>query len=224
MNDYLLSAEWAPQSGVQLTWPHEDTDWRDMLDEVEACFTAIAREIAARERLLIVAPEPEQVRRRIAGEVNLENVRFAACPTNDTWARDHAGITLVNKGGRKCRLLDFCFNGWGLKFAADRDNLITRRCCDNGIFHAEYENRLNFVLEGGSIDSDGKGSLLTSSECLLSPNRNGEWDKPRIFLRQERNRTAQQEDFRDIPALPTSSSPPFSKCNTLKKKSQRRKK
>ena len=180
MNDYLLPAEWAPQSGVQLTWPHEDTDWRDMLDEVEACFTAIAREIAARERLLIVAPEPEQVRRRIADEVNLENVRFAACPTNDTWARDHAGITLVNTGSGKCRLLDFCFNGWGLKFAADRDNRITRHCCDNGIFHAEYENRLNFVLEGGSIDSDGKGSLLTTSECLLSPNRNGEWDKPRI--------------------------------------------
>ena len=112
MNDYLLPAEWAPQSGVQLTWSHEDTDWRDMLDEVEACFTAIAREIAARERLLIVAPEPEQVRRRIAGEVNLENVRFTACPTNDTWARDHASITLVNTGSGKCRLLDFCFNGW----------------------------------------------------------------------------------------------------------------
>ena len=83
-------AEWAPQSGVQLTWPHAATDWAYMLPRVQACFVNIAREIAARERLLIVTPEPEAVKRQIADTVRMENVRFVQCPTNDTWARDTA--------------------------------------------------------------------------------------------------------------------------------------
>ena len=70
-------------------------------------------------------------------------------------------------------LLDFKFNGWGLKFASDKDNLITRRAVEAEVMKGKYVNRLGFVLEGGSIESDGMGTLLTTSECLLSPNRNG---------------------------------------------------
>ena len=75
---------------------------------------------------------------------------------------------------------DFKFNGWGLKFAADKDNLITSRLFDSGMFKGEYSNNLNFVLEGGSIESDGKGTLLTTRECLLSKNRNGQSSKEEI--------------------------------------------
>lgn len=184
MTQPLLPAEWAPQSGVQLTWPHAGTDWAYMLDEVQACFLRIAREIAARQRLLIVTPDPDDVKRQMAGTVRMDNVRLVQCPTNDTWARDHGAITLLCDG--RPRLLDFKFNGWGLKFAADKDNLITRRLVEAGALHGAYENRLGFVLEGGSIESDGCGTLLTTSECLLSPNRNGQMTQTEIdaYLRR----------------------------------------
>ena len=174
----LFPAEWYPQSGIQLTWPHEETDWAYMLDEVTSCYIELAREIARRERLLIVTPHPEQVKQLLQGVVNLEAVTFAQCPTNDTWARDHGGITLFCDG--KPAIYDFKFNGWGLKFAANYDNLITSTLCRQGRFNARYENRLNFVVEGGALESDGAGILLTTSECLLSPNRNGEWSQTRI--------------------------------------------
>ncbi len=174
----FLPAEWAPQSGIQLTWPHAHTDWAYMLDEVQACFLNIAREIAARQPLLIVTPEPEEVRAQIEHTVNMQNVRFFPCDTNDTWARDHGAITLLDSDGPS--LLDFTFNGWGLKFASDKDNRINRLAHEAGALRGKYVNRLGFVLEGGSIESDGMGTLLTTSECLLSPNRNGQMNRVEI--------------------------------------------
>lgn len=174
----VLPAEWAPQSGIQLTWPHAGTDWAHMLTEVQACFAAIAREIAQRELLLIVTPEPEEVKKQISATVNMQNVRFMECETNDTWARDHGAITMLDAEGAS--LLDFMFNGWGLKFASDKDNLITRQAVESGFLNGRYVNRLGFVLEGGSIESDGLGTLLTTSECLLSPNRNGQMSRDEI--------------------------------------------
>lgn len=170
MINRIFPAEWAPQQFVQLTWPHADTDWAYMLDEVQACFKNIAREIAQRQRLLIVAPDIEDVCRQIANEVNMANVTLVELPSNDTWARDHGGITIFEDG--KPVMLDFQFNGWGLKFASDKDNLITERLHCAGHLFGELRNCRNFTFEGGSIESDGEGTLLTTSECLLSPNRN----------------------------------------------------
>ncbi len=145
---YRLPAEWEPQSGVQLTWPHAATDWAPMLDDIVAVYDEMAREIRKREQLLIVPP-----------------------PSNDTWARDHGFITLVNdKGG--VRLLDFQFNGWGEKFPAEIDNTLNRRIYDEGHVQGEYVDHLDFVLEGGSIESDGRGTIFTTSCCLLAPHRN----------------------------------------------------
>ena len=178
-NKTCLPSEWAPQSGIQLTWPHAGTDWAPILDEVEACYLELAKAIASRTKLLIVGPDTDHVRSLLLAEgIDLSNVRFFECPTNDTWARDHGGITLMVDG--EPVVYDFKFNGWGLKFAACHDNLITSRLCQAGMLSAAYENRLNFVLEGGGIESDGEGTLLTTSECLLSPNRNGEWDRHQI--------------------------------------------
>lgn len=174
----LLPAEWALQSGIQLAWPHVGTDWRNMLDEVQECFVTIAREIALREKLLVVTPDPEGAKRRMIASVNMDNVRFLACETNDTWTRDYGAITLLDAEGPS--LLDFNFNGWGLKFASDKDNRITHHAVEAGILKGRYVNRLGFVLEGGSIESDGMGTLLTTSECLLSPNRNGQMNRMEI--------------------------------------------
>jgi len=171
MKDLILPAEWAKQSAVQLTWPHAQTDWQDMLDEVIPCFREIAREVLKREKLIVVTPDVAQTRKEL-GETDLSRVIFREMDTNDTWARDHGAITLFENG--KPVLCDFVFNGWGMKFAANHDNRITRRLYDTSTFAPEvgYRSRLNFVLEGGSLESDGKGTLLTTSECLLSDNRN----------------------------------------------------
>ena len=167
----FMPAEWHKQHMVQLTWPHEGTDWNYMLDEVEACFVELAKAICARERLLIVAPDVNKVRNML-GKVgaNIPNITFFECETNDTWARDHAFITLL--GDNVPHYVDFCFNGWGRKFEASLDNAINGKLYDAGIVKGEYEDCTSFVLEGGSIESDGKGTLLTTSQCLLAPHRN----------------------------------------------------
>ena len=165
---YFLPAEWHPQSYIQLTWPHEGTDWAYMMDEVEACFLNLAREIASRQPLLLVAPKFPAA---LEGFPWAGRIRFVQCPTNDTWARDHGFITLIDRHADPL-LLDFCFNGWGMKFAADKDNLINSHLAKAGALNGDYTNCRDFVLEGGSIESDGEGTLLTTSTCLLAPNRN----------------------------------------------------
>lgn len=173
----ILPAEWYPQSAIQLTWPHEGTDWAPILDEVIPCFVAIAKEVIKREKLLIVCPDEAAVRKQL-GEVDYGRIIFREMETNDTWARDHGGISVFDD--EVPMLYDFVFNGWGMKFAADKDNLITRNLARMGTFSEEVVpvNMQPFVLEGGSIESDGKGTLMTTVECLASVNRNE-------YLRQE---------------------------------------
>lgn len=170
-NHITLPAEWAEQEFIQLTWPHTDTDWADMLDEVNECFVNIAKAILKHENLLIVCVDSEELE-TFFSEEELLKITFAEMPTNDTWARDHGGITIFENA--KLTVCDFTFNGWGMKFAANFDNQITRKLYEAGIFGEDttYKNSLNFVLEGGSIESDGEGTILTTAECLLSENRN----------------------------------------------------
>ena len=162
--DYRMPAEWEAQSGVQLTWPHAGTDWAPMLQEITTTYEEMAREISKREPLLIVGPDD------IAASTSPTTFRYTL-PTNDTWARDHGFITLVDDKGHH-QLLDFCFNGWGAKFPAELDNAINRHLYDEGRVRGQYVDCLDFVLEGGSIESDGQGTIFTTSCCLLAPHRN----------------------------------------------------
>lgn len=168
--EIILPAEWAEQEFVQLTWPHSETDWAYMLDEVNKCFIEIAQQILKRSNLLIVCVDSDEVE-KCFGEEELSRITFAEMPTNDTWARDHAGITVFENGLPV--VYDFAFNGWGMKYASNYDNLITRNLYMAGVLgEAGHRNCFNFILEGGSIESDGKGIILTTAECLLSDNRN----------------------------------------------------
>ena len=157
-----MLAEWEPQSMVQLTWPHKDTDWAPILDEITAVYKEMAHEIRKREPLLIV----DQI------------------PHNDTWARDHGFITVEESSfdhkSKALILMDFCFNGWGEKFEAALDNQINRQLYDQGLVKGLYEDHLDFVLEGGSIESDGKGTIFTTECCLMAPHRNQPLTKAEI--------------------------------------------
>ena len=166
-----LPAEWEPQSAVLLTWPHDRTDWAPIFDEVIPCFVSIAKEIVCQEKLVIVCVATDEVKRAL-GEMDFSPIIFREIPSNDSWMRDHGPISVrVNETPY---ILDFTFNGWGLKFPANYDNQITRRLYESGVFHPDvrYQNMSYMVLEGGSIESDGEGTLMTTSKCLLSPNRN----------------------------------------------------
>ncbi len=186
---WRFPAEWEPQEGVQLTWPHELTDWAPMLQEITATYRQMAREIALRERLLVVAPR----------DVACERHPFV-CATNDTWARDHGFISLVDDHGHR-RLLDYRFNGWGEKFPADLDNAINRQLYDAGELQGDYADCLDFVLEGGSIESDGRGTVFTTTGCLLAPHRNQPLTRNEIEERLKRDLHAQRILWIDHGAL-----------------------
>ncbi|HET6724427.1 MAG TPA: agmatine deiminase family protein [Gammaproteobacteria bacterium] len=169
-----LPAEWERQSGVLLTWPHRDGDWGSILGPVEHVFTHLAREISLRERLLVVVADDAHgahVRGLIAtagGEMRRVTLQVAA--SDDSWARDHGPITVQTQDGPLA--LDFTFNGWGGKYKAGSDNRITRTLAAAGCFGGTPLESHDMVLEGGSIDSDGAGTLLTTHRCLSHPGRN----------------------------------------------------
>lgn len=143
-----MPAEWEHQSAVQLTWPNPHTDWAPILPEITAVYENMKREIMKREDVIVVDDIPH----------------------NDTWARDHGFITVEEDGQQL--LLDFQFNGWGEKFEAKLDNEINRHLYDRHLIGGIYEPHLDFVLEGGSIESDGKGTIFTTTACLMAPHRN----------------------------------------------------
>lgn len=143
-----MPAEWEHQSAVQLTWPNTHTDWAPILPEITAVYEEMKREIAKREPVIVVDDIPH----------------------NDTWARDHGFITVEENG--QLMLLDFKFNGWGEKFEAALDNQINRHLFEQHLVEGTYEPHLDFVLEGGSIESDGKGTIFTTTCCLMAPHRN----------------------------------------------------
>ena len=183
-SSYYLPSEWHKQVAVQLTWPHAKTDWAPYLEDIVRMEVRMADEITKREDLIIATPDKDAVRKLLAAQLSeqqLNRVKIVEMPTDDTWARDHGAITLLpriedGEETGKNILLDFCFNGWGKKFPADNDNRITQNLNCSGAFEDYYDyvikDQLDFVLEGGSIESDGKGTVFTTSQCLLAPNRN----------------------------------------------------
>jgi agmatine/peptidylarginine deiminase len=173
--------EWHQQSAIQLTWPHKNTDWADIWDDVTVCYQKIAYEISKRQKLIIAAQNVEEVKAAIQ-HCNLENITIYECLVNDTWARDHGGITSVQDG--KPLILDFQFNGWGKKFAANFDTQITKKLFDKNAFPASWgiKDLNHIVMEGGSLEADGRGVLMTTTQCLLEINRNPELNKESIEL------------------------------------------
>ena len=188
---YRLPAEWEPQSMVMLTWPHQETDWNQYLEDITRTYVEMADAITQRERLLVVTPHPVEVGAILGRHLTasqMAQVTISYSKTNDTWARDHGPISLVGEdsdGKKKLLCLDFRFNGWGDKFPADLDNKITRNVFTE-LFSDEILNgdigsgNDDFVLEGGSIESDGKGTIFTTECCLMAPHRNQPLTKEEI--------------------------------------------
>jgi len=189
--DFYLPAEWEPQEALLLTWPHNETDWRAYLKDITETFIQLASIVCKYENVIIAARDAAAVEALLRSRIDAEAMRKITvwqADNDDTWARDHAFISLIPKqqGGEsgERRLLDFRFNGWGEKFSADKDNAINATLYRHGAIKGKYIDCNDFVLEGGSIESDGQGTIFTTAHCLLAPHRNeplGEADIDRLL-------------------------------------------
>lgn len=170
----FLPPEWASQSAVMLTWPHTESYWADTQDKIDEVFTKTAFEIAKRQKVLVTClNEAHEVHIRTlltkAG-VNLDNVAIYRVRANDIWVRDHGPITVVEND--EPLLLDFTFTGWGYKYPAEHDNVLTANLHALNAFPGIPIQKIDLALEGGGIEVDGKGALMTTKSCLLSKKRN----------------------------------------------------
>ncbi|QCO68756.1 agmatine deiminase family protein [Luteimonas yindakuii] len=161
-------AEWEPQDAILLAWPHAGTDWADRLGEVEETYIALVAAITRFQRVLLCVADDDveaYARARLASaRIDMSRVRFLPVPYNDTWLRDTGPVTL--RTGEGFRLLDFRFTGWGGKFEATEDDALVRRLATMGVFTDSTVQTIDFALEGGAIETDGEGTLLTTWKCL----------------------------------------------------------
>lgn len=177
-----LPAEWEPHDAVLFAWPDDETDWAGNLQAAQATYLGIFQQLLTHCNVILA------VRPKHCSELasTLQDL-FSRCPyslqciaveMDDTWARDFGPIFVNDDEGP--RLLNFTFNGWGNKYRASRDNAINYALFAQPLFQQSRHDTLPFVLEGGAIESDGKGTLLTTAQCLLNTNRNGKVPKSQI--------------------------------------------
>lgn len=172
MSDIRFIAEWEPVESVLLALPNNDTDWAYILEEAIDQYRRLVKAITDEGiRVLLLCKDSGEASEILKG-CNQEFIKYIEIDYNDTWTRDYGMITVIRN--ERIRALDFGFNAWGLKFAADKDNLVNLNLDISGyLLPLVYRNERDFILEGGSIDTDGNGTILTTSRCLQSPNRNG---------------------------------------------------
>ena len=163
-----LLAEYDGRLGaVMISWPHEDTDWAPMLDQARECYRSLAAAIIkAGCTLVVITPDAAATRAELR-HLPSKNIVVVEMPTNDTWIRDYGMLTLEGDTPETPVAADFQFNGWGLKFASNLDNGVTARLLAM-LPNADRTDFRPVVLEGGSVETDGKGTVLTTSECLLT--------------------------------------------------------
>jgi agmatine deiminase len=181
---YRMPAEWAPHRGTWLSWPHKEASWPGRFGPVPGIFATMVRALADREEVHInvAGPAMESSVRTLLGDAGADtgNVFFHHNPTNDAWCRDHGPIFVerTRDGEREQAIVDWGFNAWGGKYPPyDLDDVVpTRIGAELGLPVFEP----GIVMEGGSIDVNGRGTLLTTEACLLNPNRNPQLDRAGI--------------------------------------------
>jgi agmatine deiminase len=180
---YYFPAEWAPHTATWLSWPHKEASWPGKLDSIFGVYCEFIKALTEGEAVCInISNEGMRsfaTEHLIRAGVNLEKVRFYMHPTNDAWCRDHGPAFLVhpNKAPRKV-VVDWGYNAWGNKYPPyDLDDVIPTLIAEHyglPVYHP------GIVMEGGSVDFNGKGTVLTTKACLLNPNRNPHLNQAQI--------------------------------------------
>ncbi|MDH5435385.1 MAG: agmatine deiminase family protein [Gammaproteobacteria bacterium] len=173
-----LPAEWSAQSGIMLTWPHDQGDWGERLPAIEQNYLNIVRHISHFEKVLITCRDElhrQHIKRSLAlTDAEQSRLSFYIAPSNDVWVRDYGPLTVLK--ANKPVLYKFTFNAWGNKYSSELDNAIVTRLYNDGAFGEIELQTSKLILEGGSIEVNGEGTLLTTTNCLLSPLRNPQLD------------------------------------------------
>ena len=166
-------AEWSEQELLLVALPHENTDWKPYLDEILNAYEGFIKAVSAFQKILLIAPNESIFKQRFA---KFHNVDFFKCATNDTWIRDYGAIDVWDD--EKLISLDFIFNAWGGKFQSALDNSVNSRLFSE-YFHSKLKE-VPLILEGGSVDFNGANTMLTTTKCLLNPNRNAHLNKAEL--------------------------------------------
>ncbi len=181
---YFMPAEWEPHEATWLSWPHKEASWPGAFEQIPAIFVEITRHLTESELVRINVAEEEfagRVRSRLQkGGVNLDAVRIHFNPTDDAWVRDHGPIYVVRDrdGKRERAINDWGYNAWGNKYPPYlNDDVVPSRIAEE---MGEALFKPGIVMEGGSLDVNGRGSLITTEACLLNPNRNPHLNRDQI--------------------------------------------
>jgi len=168
-------AEFEQQSFTQIIFPHASSDWVDYLEEAQVTFVNIINQIIKYQKCLVVCDSIQSVKKHFKEN---DNLFFVEYQTDDTWARDSSALCIEEKSSLlgstqessfDISLLDFTFTGWGGKFEASKDNAMSKALQKH---YSKPLKSIDFILEGGGVESNGKGILLTTSACMLNKNRN----------------------------------------------------
>lgn len=170
-----LIAEFEEQSFTQIIFPHKNTDWDCCLEEARENFVNIINAITKYQKCLVVCKDTDEAKTYFEKNDKLYFVEYAS---DDCWARDTSALCVEQNNDIK--LLDFTFNGWGGKFESDKDNRLTNNISK---CYSQETQTIDFILEGGAVESNGVDAILTTSECMLNKNRNTALDAIEITQR-----------------------------------------
>lgn len=173
-NHYLMRPEWAAQQAVLLAWPHVSTDWAFCLHEINQTYVELVSAISEAATPLVLCQNADHQAQIIASLPSSVSAKchFEQMPYNDTWCRDYGPVTLMDRTtGTAAQLLDFSFTGWGNKYEAQQDNAANHILAERQRLRLPLQT-IAFDLEGGGIETDGIGTLLTTQHCFLNSERN----------------------------------------------------
>ena len=180
---YFFSAEWEQHEATWLSWPHKEESWPGKIESVFASYSLFVKYLSQSEKVRInVSDEAMKAfasKHLSDANVNWNNIEFYFNPTNDAWCRDHGPAFVINpKSEQKKAVIDWDYNAWGNKYPPyDKDDVVPTliaQCFDLPVFYPRI------IMEGGSVEFNGKGSLLTSKSCLLNSNRNPQLSQNQI--------------------------------------------
>lgn len=177
----VFPAEWDDRvKSILIAFPQENMDWNYMLDEIRNCYIKLIKAITdiACLNVTILASDIKETSRILTdNDVDMSRISLCSCENNDSWTRDYGPITVEIEGAPV--LLDFCFNGWGMKFAANHDNLVNSVLESRNLWKFPVINNRDFIIEGGALESDGNGTVMTNIG-ILAPNRNDKMTKSEV--------------------------------------------
>ena len=169
-----IPAEWEEQEALIVVFPPKKSDWAHSIEEIHQTYLTFIATIARFQKCLVICEDKNALSNLLS---TLQNIELIQIPTNDTWIRDFGGINVYKN--HKRRTYDFIFNAWGNKFEATLDNCLTKQLFEEGHLEGKLKS-FDFVLEGGSIDSNGHGVMLSTAYCLYEKNRNAHFSKKEI--------------------------------------------